>query len=358
MTSLISRVLAVAVIALLGLGGVAAWGANAVWRWLESPLPIPADAVLEVEPGTSLTHLAQQLAERGWLTHPRWLSLLARWQGDATRIQAGQYRLDQSLTPSGLLALLVSGEVIQYQVTLIEGWTVREAVRAIREHPHVRVTSATSSPAAIVQALEYRADCAPDGCTWATLEGQLFPDTYQFPEGSEDIALLKRAHARLREALMAHWEARDTALPLENASDLLVLASIVEKETGLAEEREKIAGVFVRRLRRSMRLQSDPTVIYGLGDAYAGDITRAHLRTDTPYNTYTRSGLPPTPIAMAGRAALQAAAHPAVGDALYFVATGVGDGSHQFSATLEEHNAAVRRYLQRQRQQQHGRANE
>ncbi|MEO0422312.1 MAG: endolytic transglycosylase MltG, partial [Pseudomonadota bacterium] len=339
-------------LSLLLLGGAAAWGAHVVWRWLESPLPIPADSVLEVEPGTSLSGLAQRLAERGWLTHPRWWRALARWQGDATRIQAGQYRLDGDLTPSGLLALLVSGDVIQYQVTLIEGWTVREAVTAIREHPHVKVTPATSSPAAIVEALDLPADCTGDACAWATLEGQLFPDTYQFPEGSEDVALLERAHSRLRDALKAEWESRDPQLPLETPMELLVLASIVEKETGLAQEREKIAGVFVRRLRKRMRLQSDPTVIYGVGDAYAGDITRAHLRTDTPYNTYTRGGLPPTPIALTGRASLHAAAHPASGDSLYFVATGAGDGSHQFSATLDEHNAAVRRYLQRQRQRE------
>ncbi len=353
MTELTKRIgIALVFLLTLALGGLAV-GANVVWRWLESPLPIPADSVLAVEPGTSLGRLAQELADRGWLQHPRWWVVLARWQGDATRIQAGEYRLDEALTPQGLLALLVSGEVIQYQVTLIEGWTVREAITALRAHPRVVPSAATESAAALVEALDLDIDCTSVDCTsWSVLEGQLFPDTYQFPDASDDLLLVRRAHQRLRQELSSAWAERDPELPLAGEDELLVLASIVEKETGLAAERPMIAGVFVRRLHRGMRLQSDPTVIYGVGDAYAGDITRAHLRTDTPYNTYTRGGLPPTPIALTGRAALRAVARPAAGEALYFVATGAGDGSHQFSATLDEHNAAVRQYLRRQRQQE------
>ncbi|MEO0973085.1 MAG: endolytic transglycosylase MltG [Pseudomonadota bacterium] len=322
------------------------------WHWLQTPLHAAPGTVLIVAPGTSLRSLAFQMEADGLLKRPRWLVWLARWQGDATRIQAGEYALESSLTPKALLALLVRGDVVLHQVTLVEGWTVSQAVAAVRDHPRVQATEATASPRALAAAIGLASTCPEDDCPWSRLEGALFPDTYRFADGSEDIVLLRQAHERLDEELAAAWAGRETQLPLTSQEELLVLASIVEKETALASERPRIAGVFVRRLQQGMRLQSDPTVIYGVGDAYAGDITRKHLRTDTPYNTYTRGGLPPTPIALAGRAALEAAAHPAAGEALYFVATGDGDGSHQFSATLEEHNAAVRRYLAKQRQQQ------
>lgn len=321
-------------------------------EWLATPLAAPAGAVLEVTPGTPLARLARDLERRGWLDHPRWLTLLARWRGEATRIQAGEYRMSGTLTPDAFLAMLVEGRVIQYEITVIEGWNVRQAITAIRQHPQVAATAATADARALHRALDLpggaqAAHWSGTVADWQRLEGWLFPDTYRFPRGTPDLVLVRQAHARMRRELDAAWRARGPHLPLRDPQELLVLASIVEKETALASERARIAGVFVRRLERGMRLQSDPTVIYGLYDAYDGDLRRRDLRTDTPHNTYTRTGLPPTPIALPGRAALQAAARPAPGDALYFVATGKGDGSHAFSATLAEHNAAVRRYLER-----------
>jgi UPF0755 protein len=324
-----------------------------VRTWLHTPLAVPATAeqiVIEISPGISFSEFAHSLAERDLLEHPRWLIALARWRGDAVRIKAGEYALTGTLTPPELLDRLVAGDVLLHSVTLIEGWTFREALAAIRTHARIVSTETAASPTVLREAIGVVPDtppCAPEGCDWAGLEGQLFPDTYRFPAGTRDVDILRQARVRLNNELEAAWTARASGLPFDNRYQALILASIVEKETGLATERDEIAGVFTRRLHRRMRLQSDPTVIYGVGDDYAGDITRAHLRTDTAYNTYTRRGLPPSPIALAGRAAIEAAVRPADGTALYFVATGEGDGSHYFSDTLEEHNAAVRRYLER-----------
>ena len=225
----------------------------------------------------------------------------------------------------------------------IEGWTFHEALIAIREHPAVSVTGEPDPGARIVRELGLEGDNA---------EGWLLPETYAFPRGTTDVELVRMAAEAMREQLREAWERRGDGLPIEDPYEALILASIIEKETGLASERPRIAGVFARRLERGMRLQTDPTVIYGLGSAFDGNLRRADLERDTPYNTYTRSGLPPTPIALPGRASLDAAVRPAAGDALYFVATGEPDGSHYFSRTLEEHNQAVRRYLARRRQQE------
>jgi UPF0755 protein len=233
---------------------------------------------------------------------------------------------------------VVAGTVVQYQVTAIEGWTFRQFVDALATHPKLTHTLDDTSDADIMAAL---------GHPEQHPEGRFFPDTYAFTKGTTDVAVLARAHAAMAQRLAAVWSGRDADLPISEPAQALTLASIIEKETARDDERRRIAGVFVRRLRRGMRLQTDPTVIYGLGEAFDGNLTRRDLRSDTPYNTYTRGGLPPTPIALPGQASLEAAVHPLEGDSLYFVATGEPDGSHYFSATLAEHQQAVNRYLAR-----------
>jgi UPF0755 protein len=267
------------------------------------------------------------------LDRPLYFRVLARLDPRSRRLQAGEYRIEAGTTPGGLLALFSSGRVIQYPVTLIEGWTFRQVLDALAGLEYLEQTLSGTSDAAIMARLG-RPDLHP--------EGRFLPDTYLFPRGTPDVQVLQRALAAMDEVLAAEWAQRGPDLPLGSPDEALVLASIVEKETGLAEERAAIAGVFVRRLRKGMLLQTDPTVIYGLGEAFDGDLRRRDLSADTPYNTYVHPGLPPTPIAMPGRDSIRAALHPADGASLYFVAR--GDGSHQFSTTLQEHNRAVRKY--------------
>jgi len=299
---------------------------------VEQRLQLSAVTVLQVEAGTSFTRIVRQLQANGVLVASDDLLRYARFKGLANRIKAGEYELEPGLRARGLLELLVSGRVRLHQVTLVEGWTLQQALRALQSHPAVAITLDASDQTALQAAF---------GLT-VYPEGWFFPDTYRFTRGTSDLALLQQAHAMMRQVLDVAWAARAAELPLDGPEQALVLASIIEKETGLASEREEIAGVFIRRLQNNMRLQTDPTVIYGLGDSFAGNLTRAHLQADTPWNTYTRSGLPPTPIALPGRAAIEAALHPAAGSSLYFVAK--GDGSHYFSSTLAEHERAVRLY--------------
>ena len=244
------------------------------------------------------------------------------------------------VTPAELLDTLVRGDVRQYSFTIVEGWTYRELLRAIADHEALEVTTAYEDWPGVLEALEAEFDSP---------EGLFLPETYRFPRGTTDVDLLKQAYSLMQSALAEEWEGRASGLPLATPYEALTLASIIEKETALASERPLIAGVFVRRLEKRMRLQTDPTVIFGLGESFDGNLTRSHLRTDTPYNTYTRRGLPPGPIALPGRAAINAALNPAPGETLYFVATGLGDGSHKFSVTNAEHEAAVAEYLDRQR---------
>jgi UPF0755 protein len=261
-----------------------------------------------------------------------WKALAAQMRV-AGKLQVGEYAVGAGLSPRELLRRIARGEVVQRKFTIIEGWSFRDLRRALAADPQLGHPDAPPTDAALMSALG-RAGQHP--------EGRFLPETYVYTRGTDELALLDRAAKAMDVALAEAWEGRQKDLPLATADELLTLASIVEKETGVARERPEIAGVFVRRLRLGMLLQTDPTVIYGMGASYAGNIRRRDLTTDTPYNTYTRAGLPPTPIAMPGRAALRAAAHPAPGDALYFVAR--GDGSHQFSGNLSDHNAAVRRY--------------
>ena len=315
-------------------------------RWLDAPLAIEGTAAsIEIPRGQPLAATASELAARGVLTHPRWLQAYARTTGADARIKAGEYAIEPGTTPRTLLVLLESGKVVQHAVTLVEGWTFREARRAIAQEPHLQHTLDGQDDAAVMAAL---------GEPGQHPEGRFFPDTYLFGKGTTDLEILRQAHARMRDELAAAWAARAADLPFDSPDEALVLASLVEKETALASERPRIAGVFTTRLRKGMRLQTDPTVIYGLGPRFDGNLRRADLERDGPYNTYTRAGLPPTPIALPGAEALRAAVNPDERGDLYFVATGLPDGSHEFTRTLSAHEAAVRRYLVRYRQQQSG----
>lgn len=317
---------------------IAAVIAGGAWldyrRFLEEPIAIAeGETTLEIPRGSSLRALSEELTARGLLSHPYYFLTLAKLSGQAGSIQAGEYRIADGITPPQLLARLTSGKVVQHAITLVEGWTFRQAAAAL---------IADARLGDRLDGLEDAEIMALVGAPERHPEGRFFPDTYHFTKGTEDLEILRRAYRTMERVLAEEWEQRAPDLPIETPDEALILASIVEKETGLASERARIAGVFVRRLQRGMKLQTDPTVIYGLGDAFDGNLRRADLKRDTPYNTYVHPGLPPTPIALPGREAIHAVLHPADGDSLYFVAR--GDGGHYFSATLAEHNRAVRRF--------------
>ncbi len=312
-------------------------------RFLETPVTVPANgASFEIKPGSSLAKVSKQLAKQGIIEKPEWFRRYGSWAGEAAAIQAGDYLIEPGTTPAELLQQFASGAVQLYSFTIIEGWNHWELLQALHDHPEI---------AADLQDDQWPAFIAELGSEASSPEGLFLPETYHFPRGTSDKVLLTQAFELLQEVLAEEWQGRAEDLPIETPYEALTLASIIEKETARADERARISGVFVRRLQKRMRLQTDPTVIYGLMPDFNGNLTRKNLRTDTPYNTYTRAGLPPTPIAMAGRAAINAALHPADGDELFFVATGLGDGSHKFSASKEEHDAAVQEYLKRLRQQ-------
>jgi UPF0755 protein len=302
-------------------------------RFLDYPSDNSETVVFEVNQGDSLGIVSSRLHKAGLITNVRWFKLMATREKAETSIKVGDYSIDPGTKPLGILATLVTGRVRQYSITFIEGSTFKQLRQTLSQNPRVTQTLSDMTDQAIMEELGY-----PDQHP----EGRFFPETYFFVNNTSDLKILQRAYQKMQQTVAEEWAKRDKLLPLETADQALTLASIVEKETGQASERETIAGVFIRRLRKSMLLQTDPTVIYGMGDSYKGNIRRKDLRTDTPYNTYTRPGLPPTPIAMPGRAAIYAALHPAAGDALFFVAN--GDGSHVFSATLKQHNQAVNQY--------------
>jgi UPF0755 protein len=309
-------------------------------RSLDAPLNVAAPLRFKVGVGSRFTHVASALAAQGVVARPRSWVLYARWKGLDTAIKAGEYEIEPGMTPRELLGKIVSGQVVLHSLTIVDGWRVQDLLLAMRRNPDILSTL----PDKAMDLMDKL------GFPGMNAEGQFLPETYRFPSGTSDVELLRQAHAALARAVDAAWEGRDSSIPLRNANELLIAASIVEKESGLPDELPKIAGLYLHRLSIGMRLQADPTVIYGLGDAYDGDLHTVDLRTDGPYNTYTRTGLPPTPIALTGAAAIAATARPERTDALYFVASGKGDGSHVFSATLEQHNAAVAQYLARQRQ--------
>lgn len=336
----VRRAAVVSLILLLALTAAALAAIRWVNGQVNSPLPLDRPMTFVVPPGSSLTAVARELQARGVIARPRvWVGYARVW-GLADRIQAGEYEIPPGASAADVLRKLVDGDVVLHAITIVEGWTFRDMLHSIEEHSAIEHSLGEAAVTEIMERL---------GLGGVHPEGQFFPDTYRFAAGTSDIEILRQAHRRMQERLRAAWDQRITGLPLANEYEALILASIVEKETGLASERPRIAGVFIRRLRVGMRLQSDPTVIYGIGASYDGDIRDRDLQSDSPYNTYTRRGLPPTPIAMPGEAALRAVTRPEDNGALFFVATGEADGSHYFSATLAEHNAAVKRYLARQR---------
>ncbi len=320
-------------LALLVIAGIGGWEFARYRGAIQKPLPNSTPIEFEIQAGESLASVARRLQLRGLVEKGWWFELLAFQRLEATKIKAGEYEIQPGMTLKDVLALFVAGKVKQHRITLVEGWTVDQVLAALRSHPAVRFTLEGVPLQELLSAL---------GLPPGHPEGQFFPDTYFFTRGTQDKELLRRAWRRMQKVLAEEWSQRASDLPFNTPYEALILASIVEKETGREEERAKIAGVFVRRLQKNMRLESDPTVIYGMGETYHGDIRTQDLREDTLYNTYLHEGLPPTPIALPGRAALHAVLHPAAGEELYFVAK--GDGSHAFSVTLEEHNQKVNRY--------------
>ena len=312
---------------------VAGGAAGAAW-WLNQPMPLNADTVeLSVEPGTAPREIANAWAQAGVQASPALLYEWFRWSGQARRIRAGSYEISRGTTPMSLLNKMVRGDESLATVKLLEGWTFKQFRAELAKAEALKPTTAALSDAELMAAL---------GAPGIAPEGRFYPDTYAYSKGSNDIAVLKRALHAMQKRLDDAWAQRGADTPLKSADDALALASIVEKETGAAADRGRVAAVFANRLRIGMPLQTDPSVIYGLGDAFDGNLRKRDLQADTPFNTYTRGGLPPTPIAMPGKASLWAAVRPDPSPALYFVAR--GDGSSEFSATLAEHNRAVNKF--------------
>ena len=313
--------------------GIGAAAGLAAW-WLQRPLTLTADSVeLSVEPGQSPRDIAQAWVKAGVQTSPLLLYEWFRWSGDARKIRAGSYEIGPATTPRGLLSKMVRGDETLAVVRLIEGWTFRQFRDELAKADSLKPATAGMSEAEIMTAL---------GQPGVAAEGRFYPDSYAYSKGASDVAVLRRAHHAMQVRLAAAWADRAADTPLRSPDEALTLASIVEKETGAAADRGKVAGVFVNRLRIGMPLQTDPSVIYGLGPAFDGNLRKRDLLTDTAYNTYTRSGLPPTPISMPGKAALQATLRPDPTRAIYFVAR--GDGSSEFSETLAAHNRAVNQF--------------
>lgn len=330
-------------VALLAALAVAAFGWQRYQAFADNPLGgVQAGGSIVVERGDSLPAVVARLRAAGISGGERYeWQLLGRQLDAASRLHVGEYALEPGTTPRELLLAMRRGDTIRYRFTVVEGWNIRELRAALARAQPLRQETTTLSADALMAALGH-----PDEHP----EGRFLPETYVYGRGDTDLDILRRAYDAMEKALATAWEKRDPETKLKTPYEMLVMASIVEKESGVADERPQIAGLFERRLKIGMRLQTDPTVIYGIGEGYDGNIRRVHLTTDTPYNTYTRDGLPPTPIAMPGVQALQAVANPAPGDSLYFVAIGDGSGRHLFARTLAEHQANVRKYLQNYRQ--------
>lgn len=325
--ALIKKLLVTGVIVSVAAASGFAW-------WTKQVLPVPGAPIeFSINPGSGVAASAQQMAAAGVPVNPTLFVLLARLTGDAGRIKAGSYELKPNTSPRGLLSQLVRGEFAQEAVTIIEGWSFRQMRQAISSHTRLKHDTVKLTDAELM---------AKISTEYKDPEGLFFPDTYLFAKGSSEIEIYRRAHQAMLDHLNEAWDKRNKELPYKTPYEALIMASIVEKETGQKSERTMIAGVFVNRLRTGMLLQTDPTVIYGMGDAFVGKIAKKDLLTDTPYNTYTRGGLPPTPISLPGLQSLQAALAPAETPALYFVSR--GDGTSQFSSNLPDHNRAVNRY--------------
>jgi UPF0755 protein len=320
-------IVAVFVFAFVAVGMIALWARQPIISADQAPIEF------SIKPKSSVRSATRQIAEAGVPVQPIMLELLARVTGKGTRIKAGGYELSPGTTPVGLINQLVRGEHAQEAVAIIEGWTFRQMRQAIAAHTGLKHETINLSEQ------ELLAKIAPE---YKKAEGLFFPDTYRFAKGSSDLQVYKLAHAQQMKKLNEAWAKRDPALPYKTPYEALIMASIIEKETGQRSERNMVAAVFVNRLNKGMLLQTDPTVIYGMGEEFQGNIRKRDLQTDTPYNTYTRAGLPPTPIALPGAESLEAAFNPAISDVLYFVAR--GDGTSHFSTNLSDHNAAVNKY--------------
>lgn len=320
---------------------VAAWYGVQMHGSMYLPNELTSPIVVQLERGDSLRTIAARLAQDGLIATPEHFVWWVRLQGDARRLQAGNYEIRPGETLVQLLDDMVNGRVQQFAVTLVEGWTFKQMMQAINRVEQLNHTLAAMDVNAVMRAIGHEGEHP---------EGRFFPDTYYIRNNEEDAELLKRAYLSMSQTLDSLWVQRDADLPYDTPYEALIMASIIEKESAIAEERPLIGGVFVNRLRKGMRLQTDPTVIYGIGDNYDGNIRFQDLRQDTPYNTYTRKGLPPTPIAMPGYAAIEAALHPAQTDYLFFVAMGDGSGKHVFSSTLEEHEKMVDLHQRKRRQ--------
>lgn len=324
---------------------VVALGSGGFWIYqyrLNVPLPLLNDWHYALRANTNLSQVAMDLMEQGLLDYPSaltWVSL-ARFREEAHKIKAGEYAVPTGTTPQEFLNILITGKSVQYSLTIPEGWNFRQLMEAVHQHSHLKHTLKGLDDSTIMERL---------GVPGQHPEGRFYPDTYLFPHHFSDIEFLQRAYRKMETELATAWGKRQKNLFLKTPEEALVLASIVEKETGVAEERREIAGVFIRRLQKEMRLQTDPTVIYALGRNFDGNIKKSDLEIDSPYNTYVKKGLPPTPIALPGRKALEAAVNPTEGDALFFVAKSGQEGGHHFSASLPEHECAVDKY-QRKKQ--------
>ncbi|WP_309544948.1 endolytic transglycosylase MltG [Alkalilimnicola ehrlichii] len=320
------------VVAMLAVGGWLYWDYQ---HTIERPLVLSDQTVhVQVERGTSFQQLTRNLAAQGLLEPSEWYRVWGRLSEGAGRIQAGEYAVTPGMSLPELVEKMARGDVVQYSFTIVEGWTFWQLMNALQAHPHIESELKGLTPEEVGERV---------GLDTAYPEGKFYPDTYRFPSGTTDVQFLRRANERLKAVLETEWERRAEELPVNTPYEALILASIIERETGQPHERGKVAGVFTRRLQIGMRLQTDPTVIYGLGEGFEGRLRTVHLRTDTPYNTYTRGGLPPTPIAMPSGASIRAALNPEDGTELYFVSR--GDGTHHFSNTLREHNRAVCIYI-------------
>lgn len=331
---MIKRLILIAILLVFGAGIGAAFY---IKDRIDSPMSLTTPETYTVPAGASLRRVLNDFEAKGWIQYARAHELWLRYQ-EQTAIQRGEYQLSPGDTSAAAINRMIDGQKIQYTVQFIEGWTFQQFLTALAANEAVNHTLTDTETEAVMEALNIDQQHP---------EGWFFPDTYLFERGTADVDILRQAHQRMQQELTRAWKNRSESTQVDTPYEALILASIIERETGAAFERPEISGVFSRRLAQNMRLQTDPTVIYGLGEDFSGNLTRNHLRQDTPYNTYTRSGLPPTPIANPGRGALEAAVDPASGTTLFFVAR--GDGTHQFSDTYEEHNEAVRQYQRFQR---------
>ena len=338
-------------ILLLILGGVGFWGYQKLTEFVHTPVNVTQDQLLTIERGTTGSKLAALLEQEKILEHADLLPWLLKLQPQLNKVKAGTYSLTGVKTLQDLLDMINSGKEAQFSVKFIEGKTFKEWRKNLENAPHLKQTLQGKTDKEIMALLDIPA-VAKAVYEWNNMDGWLYPDTYNYTPNSTDLELLKRSATRLQKALDKAWNERDENLPLADPYQMLILASIVEKETGIAAERPQVASVFINRLKANMKLQTDPTVIYGMGESYTGNIRKKDLETITPYNTYMIEGLPPTPIAMVSESALQAVAHPAKTDFYYFVAD--GSGGHKFTRNLNEHNKAMQEYLRWYRNQQKG----